>query len=83
MPCKGGIPPLTTKEITPFLKELSVGWTLIEKKQIEKSYTFPTYLAGIAFCDVMTAFIPVSKSLPIPTTGHFNGKSAMMTFSPL
>mgnify|MGYP001158065867 FL=1 len=51
VPCKGGIPPLTAKEIAPFLKELSVGWTLIEKKQIEKSYTFPTYLEGIAFCN--------------------------------
>jgi len=51
VPCKGGIPPLTTKEIAPFLKELSEGWKLIENKQIEKAYTFSTYLEGIAFCN--------------------------------
>ena len=51
VPCKGGIPPLTAKEITPFLKELSSGWGPIENKQIEKNYSFSTYLEGIVFCN--------------------------------
>ena len=54
-PCKGGVPPLTVKEIAPFLKELSVGWILTENKQIEKTYTFSTYLEGIAFCNKVFA----------------------------
>ena len=64
VPCKGGIPPLTAKEITPFLKELSVGWTLTENKQIEKTYTFSTYLEGIAFCNKVAELSEVEGHHP-------------------
>ena len=47
VPCKGGIPPLTAKEITPFLKELSSGWQPIENKQIENSQHSSASYIGI------------------------------------
>ena len=47
-PCQGGIPPLSLKEIKPFLQNLD-GWELIAERKIMKQYIFKTYDKAIQF----------------------------------
>ena len=37
VPCEGGIPPLTEKEINKFLIELEDGWQVNENKKIKRN----------------------------------------------
>ena len=49
IPCEGGIPPLTEKEINKFLVELEDGWKVHENKKIKKKYLFRNYNNAILF----------------------------------
>ena len=48
VPCRGGVPPMTTTQAQEYLKELA-GWQLVEGKKIAKEFKFPRYLDGMAF----------------------------------
>ena len=37
VPCKGGVPPLTSEEIAPLLAQLD-GWTCVDDHHLEKRY---------------------------------------------
>lgn len=47
VPCEGGVPPLNVEEIEKKLTELSK-WNFIHG-QIQKEYTFSSYLDGLEF----------------------------------
>ena len=42
IPCRGGVPPLTEREIEPFIKELA-DWQVIEGKKIRKEIKFDDF----------------------------------------
>ena len=48
VPCRGGVPPLTGKEISNLLKELD-GWEVIEEHHLRKSYTFKDFGGALLF----------------------------------
>lgn len=55
VPCEGGVPPLTEKEITIYLKELSAGWEVIDSKKIRKDFRFVNYKATMSFVNNVAA----------------------------
>ena len=48
MPCEGGTPPLSKEESENLLKEVS-SWTLLEDKEIEKTYIFADFRKALDF----------------------------------
>ena len=53
-PCRGGIPPLTSDEISPLLSQIS-GWEVIESHHLLKEYTFPNFKEALAFTNKVGA----------------------------
>ena len=49
IPCQGGIPPLTQKEISFYIKDLDSEWNVVESKKLQKSFVFDLYLDAIDF----------------------------------
>ncbi|MEZ4465389.1 MAG: 4a-hydroxytetrahydrobiopterin dehydratase [bacterium] len=54
VPCQGGVPPLTAKEIAPLLAQLP-GWTVVDDHHLHRQYDFDDYLAGVAFLNRIAA----------------------------
>ena len=46
MPCKGGVPPLTSAEIAPLLAQLD-GWNVVENHHLENRYTLKNFAAAL------------------------------------
>lgn len=42
-PCEGGIPPLNTKEVEEYMKQLKDGWSVTENQKISKEYSFVNF----------------------------------------
>jgi 4a-hydroxytetrahydrobiopterin dehydratase len=51
VPCEGGIPPLTTKEIKKLKKEVHSDWTVIDKKKIVREFRFVNFLHAMDFAN--------------------------------
>ena len=49
VPCQGGIPPLNSEEIELYIKDLDPNWSVIEEKEIRKTYVFDKYMDAIDF----------------------------------
>ena len=49
IPCQGGIPPLKTYEIQPFLKLIDNNWSVIDNKELVKNFEFDNYQFAINF----------------------------------
>jgi 4a-hydroxytetrahydrobiopterin dehydratase len=48
VPCRGGIPPLTAKEIAPLLVQLD-GWTAVDDHHLHRQFDFPDFISGLVF----------------------------------
>jgi 4a-hydroxytetrahydrobiopterin dehydratase len=46
VPCKGGVPPLTSEEIAPLLAQLE-GWKVMENHHLEKRYTLKNFVQAL------------------------------------
>ena len=49
IPCQGGIPPLTTDEIKPFMEQIDKNWNLIADHHIERVFTFDDFQTALDF----------------------------------
>ncbi|HEX6331787.1 MAG TPA: 4a-hydroxytetrahydrobiopterin dehydratase [Actinomycetota bacterium] len=49
VPCKGGIPPLTTEEIRPYLDDLGNDWRVVDDHHLEKEYRFKNFRQALDF----------------------------------
>ena len=49
VPCRGGVPPMKGKELTPLLRELGGGWEIVDEHHLEKEFTFPDFAQALAF----------------------------------
>lgn len=49
VPCQGGIPPLTPKQISPLLSQLKSKWKLADHKQISLQFKFKDFVSAIKF----------------------------------
>src|SRR5262245_32804177 len=53
IPCKGGVPPLTRKEIEPLLAQLE-GWEVMgEGHHLRRTVKFPDFVKALAFVNVV------------------------------
>jgi 4a-hydroxytetrahydrobiopterin dehydratase len=48
VPCEGGVPPLSSEEISRLLMQVD-GWTVSDGKKLAKTYTFPDFVQALAF----------------------------------
>jgi 4a-hydroxytetrahydrobiopterin dehydratase len=48
VPCKGGVPPLTSAGILPLLGQLA-GWTVVDNHHLEKTYRFRDFADALGF----------------------------------
>ncbi len=46
--CKGGVIPLKGAELQKLVRQL-VGWQVIQKHHLSKTYTFPNFVTALAF----------------------------------
>jgi 4a-hydroxytetrahydrobiopterin dehydratase len=51
IPCEGGIPPLTEKEIAQYKKHISDGWKVLDNNKLTKEFYFVSYRHTIDFID--------------------------------
>ena len=49
VPCEGGTPPLSKQKSAELLEEIDNNWTLIEEKELEKTYSFKNFTEAINF----------------------------------
>lgn len=49
IPCKGGVPPLTGRELTRLLGMLGSGWNIVTEHHLEKKYDFPDFRQALEF----------------------------------
>jgi 4a-hydroxytetrahydrobiopterin dehydratase len=49
VPCKGGVPPFTPKEIEPYLADLGNDWRVVEDHHLEKEFTFKNFREAFDF----------------------------------
>ena len=47
--CRAGVPPLTSGECEPFLKELASGWEVIDGRRLLRTFTFPDFKTALDF----------------------------------
>jgi len=48
VPCRGGVPPLTAKEIGPLSAQVD-NWTVVNNHHIEKDFKFPDFKTALQF----------------------------------
>ncbi len=48
VPCKGGTPPLTNREITPLLAQVD-GWEVVDGHHLRKTFRFKDFRATLDF----------------------------------
>jgi len=49
IPCQGGIPPLNSKEISNFLKDINDNWVSLLEIKISRTFNFDSYLKALSF----------------------------------
>ena len=49
VPCKGGVPPLTRKELEPYLADLGNDWEVVEGHHLRKTYRFKNFREALDF----------------------------------
>ncbi len=54
VPCEGGTPPLTEKEIAGYLPDIP-GWEVVENKRIKKEFKFQDFKEAMAFVNKIAA----------------------------
>lgn len=52
-PCRGGVDPLQTEEISAYLKLLGGGWQVHEERYLEKEFRFPDFKQALAFVNAV------------------------------
>lgn len=48
VPCRGGVPPMTSEEIAALLPELD-GWEVVDDHHLTKTFAFDDFVTGLAF----------------------------------
>lgn len=79
IPCEGGIPPLSEKQIQDELSKLK-GWVL-RKNSIEKDFTFETYLDGLNFVYSVGQLAEDESHHPEMCLGYKRLKIILTTFA--
>lgn len=54
VPCKGGVPPLSGRELTGLLDQVH-GWTVVGEHHIQKEFKFPNFAKALEFVNLTGA----------------------------
>ncbi len=63
VPCLGGTPPLTEKEIAPLLAQLN-GWEVEESKKLIKPFRFKNFAQAVEFVNAITRVAEAEQHHP-------------------
>lgn len=55
IPCRGGVPSLTSESAAELLAELGDDWQLDERGHLTREYTFPNFVAALDFANQVGA----------------------------
>ena len=70
VPCKGGVPPLSSDEQKPLLEALGPnGWKVVDGHHLEKEYKFPDFVQALAFVNRIGAIAEGEGHHPDITLG--------------
>ncbi len=48
VPCRGGVPPLTARDIAPLAAEVA-SWSVVDDHHIDRNFEFPDFSAALEF----------------------------------
>jgi 4a-hydroxytetrahydrobiopterin dehydratase len=65
IPCEGGIPPLTQKEISEYLKDISDNWKVIDNNKITREFFFVSYRHTIDFVNKVADLAEMEGHHPV------------------
>lgn len=65
IPCEGGIPPLTEKEIADYKRHISGDWKVTDNNKITKEYFFVSYRHTIDFVNKVADIAEVEGHHPV------------------
>jgi 4a-hydroxytetrahydrobiopterin dehydratase len=65
IPCEGGIPPLTGKEITEYKKQISADWNVIDNNKITKEFYFVSYRQTMDFINKVADIAEEERHHPV------------------
>jgi 4a-hydroxytetrahydrobiopterin dehydratase len=54
VPCRGGVPPLTSEQIAPLLAQLDQGWHVEDGKKLVKRYKMRNFVQAVDFVNRIT-----------------------------
>jgi 4a-hydroxytetrahydrobiopterin dehydratase len=63
VPCLGGTPPLTGREIAPLLAQLD-GWEVEEGKRVIKTFRFTNFVQAVEFVNAITQVAEAEQHHP-------------------
>lgn len=49
VPCQGGVPPLTNRQIKELQQQLHHDWQVVDDHHLLRTYSFPDFAEGLAF----------------------------------
>ena len=65
VPCEGGIPPMTSGEITEYIKYLNEGWKVIGEDKISREFIFVNYLHTMDFVNSVAKIAEAEGHHPV------------------
>jgi len=65
VPCEGGIPPLTEKEISSYQKMISKDWKIIDNSKISKEFFFVSYRQTMDFVNTVADIAEAEGHHPV------------------
>ena len=65
IPCEGGIPPLTQKEISEYSKDISGNWKVIDDNIITREFFFVSYRHTIDFVNKVAEIAEAEGHHPV------------------
>ena len=54
VPCRGGVPPLTSEEIKPLAAQVDK-WNVVDNHHVEKEFNFPDFKTALTFVNKVGA----------------------------
>lgn len=64
VPCEGGMPPLTQKEIDEYQTQLTTSWEVVDGKKIRRQLKFKTFTEAITFVNKVAEVAEKQKHHP-------------------
>ena len=64
IPCRGGVPPLSSERVDALLAELHPGWQLNPAGHLQRAYTFKDFAGAMAFANQVAGIAEAEQHHP-------------------